>query len=227
MSKLFDTLVAGGITIIPLMICSFLVIALAIERSLFWRMVQKQQRRIASQALHTYRESPKQAEEFLRQHTKLAIARIYLAALSIPNATPNEFALALDARTQSEMPKLRRFNIIFEIIVGLAPLLGLLGTVTGLIASFSSLTLGDIGGSKSLNVTGGISEALISTAMGLIVAVMALIAASTFRGLYNQQIAYLDECCSQLELLHLRSHRQQLDFVDLDQTIHPQVRSHV
>ena len=222
MSKLFDTLVAGGITIIPLMICSFLVVALAIERSIFWARIKKQQKLIVRTALHIYQESPAQVEDFLRQHTKLAIARIYLEALSIPNATPTEFALALDSRTQSELPNLRRFNIVFEIIVGLAPLLGLLGTVTGLITSFGSLTLGDIGGSKSLNVTSGISEALISTAVGLTVAVMALIAASIFRSLYSQQIAYFDECCTQLELQHLRSHRQKTD-----QYTHQQVNAHV
>jgi biopolymer transport protein ExbB len=218
MSKLFDTLVAGGITIIPLMVCSFLVIALAIERSIFWSQDRKKQKRVVRTALQIYQEDPAQSEEFLQQHGDLAIARIYLEALSIPNATPNEFALALDARTQSELPNLRRFNIVFEVIVGLAPLLGLLGTVTGLITSFGSLTLGDIGGSKSLNVTGGISEALISTAVGLIVAVMALIAATIFRSLYAQQIAYFDECCTQLELQHLRSHRQQA---------HQQVNTHV
>ncbi|MFN7762879.1 MAG: MotA/TolQ/ExbB proton channel family protein [Pseudanabaena sp.] len=218
MSKLFDTLVAGGITIIPLMVCSFLVIALAIERSIFWSQDRKNQKRVVRTALQIYQEDPAQSEEFLQQHGDLAIARIYLEALSIPNATPNEFALALDARTQSELPNLRRFNIVFEVIVGLAPLLGLLGTVTGLITSFGSLTLGDIGGSKSLNVTGGISEALISTAVGLIVAVMALMAATIFRSLYAQQIAYFDECCTQLELQHLRSHRQQA---------HQQVNTHV
>jgi biopolymer transport protein ExbB len=218
MSKLFDTLVAGGITIIPLMVCSFLVIALAIERSIFWSQDRKNQKRVVRTALQIYQEDPAQSEEFLQQHGDLAIARIYLEALSIPNATPNEFALALDARTQSELPNLKRFNIVFEVIVGLAPLLGLLGTVTGLITSFGSLTLGDIGGSKSLNVTGGISEALISTAVGLIVAVMALIAATIFRSLYAQQIAYFDECCTQLELQHLRSHRQQA---------HQQVNTHV
>ena len=221
MSKLFDTLVAGGITIIPLMICSFLVVTLAIERSIFWSQVRKNQKRIVRTSLQIYQEDPAQAEDFLQQHIDLPIARIYLEALSIPNATPNEFALALDARTQSEMPRLKRFNNIFEIIVGLAPLLGLLGTVTGLIASFGSLTLGDVGGSKALNVTGGISEALISTATGLIVAVMALIAASIFRSLYAQQVAYFDECCSQLELQHLRSHRQQAT------QKHEQVNAHV
>lgn len=218
MSKLFDTLVAGGVTIIPLLICSFLVVALSIERSIIWSRVRKNQKRIVKTALQIYQQDPTQTEDFLQQHLDFAIARIYLEAISIPNATPTEFALALDARTQAELPNLRRFNIIFEVIVGLAPLLGLLGTVTGLITSFGSLTLGDIGGSKSLNVTGGISEALISTAMGLIVAVMALIAASIFRSLYAQQLAYFDECCTQLELKHLRSLRQQA---------HQQVNIHV
>ena len=211
MSKLFDTLVAGGITIIPLMICSFLVVTLAIERAIFWSRVKKQQKRVVRKALQIYQEDPAQAEDFLQQYLDLPIARIYLEALSIPNATPTEFVLALDAQLQTEMPSLKRFNNIFEIIVGLAPLLGLLGTVTGLIASFGSLTLGDVGGSKALNVTGGISEALISTAVGLIVAVMALITASVFRSLYAQQVAYFDECCTQLELQHLRSHRQQIN----------------
>lgn len=218
MSKLFDILVAGGITIIPLMICSFLVIALAIERATFWSQIKKQQKRVIKTALTIYQEDPAQAEDFLQQHTDLPIVRIYLEAISIPNATSTEFVLALDARTQSEIPQLKRFNNIFEIIVGLAPLLGLLGTVTGLITSFGSLTLGDIGGSNSLNVTGGISEALISTAVGLVVAVIALISASIFRSLYAQQIAYFDECCTQLELKHLRSHRQQA---------HQQVNIHV
>lgn len=209
MSKLFDTLVAGGVTVIPLMIFSFLVVGFAIERSIFWSRIRKHQKRIVRTALEMYQEDPTQAKDFLQQHVDLPIARIYLEAISMTDATPTEFALALDSRTQSEIPHLKRFNNIFEIIVGLAPLLGLLGTVTGLITSFSSLTLGDVGGSKALNVTGGISEALISTAVGLIVAVMALIVASIFKSLYAQQLAYFDECCSQIELKHLRSHRQQ------------------
>ncbi|MEI6328229.1 MAG: MotA/TolQ/ExbB proton channel family protein [Pseudanabaena sp. ELA645] len=221
MSKLFDTLVAGGVTMIPLLFCSFSVVSLAIERSIFWSRIRKQQKQVVITAQQIYQQNPAQVEDFLLQHINLPIARIYLEAISIPNATPNEFALALDARTQSEMPRLKRFNNIFEIIVGLAPLLGLLGTVTGLIASFGSLTLGDVGGSKALNVTGGISEALISTATGLIVAVMALIAASIFRALYAQQVAYFDECCTQLELQHLRSHRQ------LATQKHEQVTPHV
>ncbi|MFO0129978.1 MAG: MotA/TolQ/ExbB proton channel family protein, partial [Pseudanabaena sp.] len=100
MSKLFDTLVAGGVTIIPLLICSFVVVSLAIERSIFWSQVKKQQKRVIRTALQIYKEDPAQAEDFLKKHADLPIARINFEAISIPNATPTEFALALDARTQ-------------------------------------------------------------------------------------------------------------------------------
>ena len=69
----------------------------------------------------------------------------------------------------------------------LSPLLGLLGTVLGLIASFASLNLGNVGGTQTTNVTGGISEALVSTAAGLIVAIFTLLFANTFRGLYGDK----------------------------------------
>lgn len=193
---------------IPLIFLSITVLALAIERSLFWRKIKKEQKRLARKALQLYQEDPTLAEEALKKQIDLPISRVFLEALSIPNATPTEFRLALDAGTQAEIPSLKRFNNVFETTVGLSPLLGLLGTVTGLIQSFGSLTLGDVGGTKTLGVTAGISEALVSTAAGLIVAVVALIFANIFRAFYAQQVAYIDESCTQLELLHLRSQRE-------------------
>jgi biopolymer transport protein ExbB len=101
--------------------------------------------------------------------------------------------LALESEAQAEIPVLKRFQNIFETIIGLAPLLGLLGTVLGLIASFASLNIGDVGGSKTTGVTAGISEALVSTASGLVVAIFTLLFANTFRGLYQRQIAWIQE----------------------------------
>lgn len=213
MPKLINLLIAGGPVMVPLIIASIVVVALAIERSLFWSRVKKQQKRVARSVLQLYQDQPELAEEKLKQHLDLPVARVFLEALSLPNATPTQFRLALDAGMQSEMPSLKRFNNIFETIVGLAPLLGLLGTVTGLIRSFGSLTLGDIGGSKTIDVTSGISEALVSTAAGLVVAVLALIAANTFRSFYAQQLAYMDEASTQLELLHLRSQTPEVSHV--------------
>ncbi|MBW4582575.1 MAG: MotA/TolQ/ExbB proton channel family protein [Tildeniella nuda ZEHNDER 1965/U140] len=209
MQRIYELIATGGIVMVPLLVFSIAVIALAIERALFWRRARKQQKRVVRSVLQLYQDDLALTEATLQKHLHLPIARVFLEAVSLPNATPDEFRLALDAGTQAEIPNLKRFNNIFETIVGLAPLLGLLGTVTGLIRSFGSLTLGDVGSSKTIGVTAGISEALVSTAVGLVVAVLALIAANTFRSFYAQQIAYIDECCTQLELLQLRSYRRQ------------------
>jgi biopolymer transport protein ExbB len=208
MQKLGELLLAGGITIYPLILFSIVVIALTIERIRFWYPIKRDQKQVVRSVLALYREDPERALHKLKQNLNQPVARVFLEALSISKATPTEFRLALDGGTQTEMPSLKRFNNVFETIVGLAPLLGLLGTVTGLIQSFGSLSLGDIGGSKTLNVTAGISEALISTATGLVVAVLALIAGNVFRSLYAQEVAYIDEACTQLELQQLQSHRQ-------------------
>ena len=103
---------------------------------------------------------------------------------------------------------LKRFQNIFDTIISLSPLLGLLGTVLGLIASFSSLNLGDVGGSQTANVTGGISEALVSTAAGLVVAISTLIFANTFRGMYQRQMALIQEYGGELELLYRRRYER-------------------
>jgi biopolymer transport protein ExbB len=98
---------------------------------------------------------------------------------------------------------------VFDIIISAAPLLGLLGTILGLIRSFGSLQLGDVGSESAIAVTGGISEALISTAAGLAVAIFTLVFANVFRGFYRRQIAQIQEYGGQLELLHLCRHEDQ------------------
>jgi biopolymer transport protein ExbB len=99
---------------------------------------------------------------------------------------------------------------LFDIIVGLSPLLGLLGTVTGLMRSFSSMNLGGGDGSQTLGVTSGISEALITTAFGLIVAIGAFAAASLFRSFYTRQLALIQENVAAIELLYRRRSRNLL-----------------
>ncbi|HEY9660187.1 MAG TPA: MotA/TolQ/ExbB proton channel family protein, partial [Allocoleopsis sp.] len=85
---------------------------------------------------------------------------------------------------------------------------GLLGTILGLIASFSSLKIGDLGGTSSVNVSAGIAEALISTASGLVVAIFTLLFGNLFRGLYQRQLALIQEYGGQLELIHRRRYER-------------------
>lgn len=146
--------------------------------------------------------------EKLKQNADLPLARIFLAALELEEPTPEEFRLALESEAQAEVPLLKRFNVVFETIISLAPLLGLLGTILGLITSFASLNIGDVGGSKTAGVTAGISEALIATASGLVVAIFTLLFANTFRGMYTRQIALIQEYGGQLELLYRRRYER-------------------
>ena len=146
----------------------------------------------------------------LKRHQDLPIARIFSTALSLERSTPQKFKLALESAAQAEIPILKRFNNSLDTVIGVAPLLGLLGTVLGLITSLSSLQLGNIESSQAAGVTGGIGEALTSTAAGLIVAIATLFFASIFRGLYLQQIASIQEVGGQLELLHLDRYEQKV-----------------
>jgi biopolymer transport protein ExbB len=192
---------AGGIVMWPLLGFSILAIALVIERSLFWFRINRRQRPVMQDILRTYRQAPVDVYPKLRQNVNLPTARIFLEALELEGAKPSQFHLALLSAMQAELPHLRRFNTVFATIVTLSPLLGLLGTVLGLIASFGALQLGDISSNAAV-VTGGISEALVSTAAGLVVAIGTLLFANFFKGLYKRQVALIQEYSGQLEILY-------------------------
>lgn len=204
MQKLGEILMAAGIVAIPLLVFSIVAISLTIERMVFWVRLLRRQNLVVNTALELYRTQPDLAIEKLERHLDLPLARILLQAMTLEDGEPEEFALAIDGAIQAEIPVLKRFTNIFDTIVTIAPLLGLLGTVLGLIQSFSSLNLGDVGGAKTANVTAGISEALTSTALGLVVALLTLFFANTFRGFYVRQLALIQERSAQLELLHRR-----------------------
>ncbi|MCM0593625.1 MAG: MotA/TolQ/ExbB proton channel family protein [Gloeotrichia echinulata IR180] len=200
---------AGGLVMWPLLGFSVLAVALIIERITFWVKINNRQNRVVREVLQLYRlDNVVGALDKLQKNTDLPMARIFLAALELEEATPEEFRLALESEAQAEIPLLKRFQNIFDTIIGLAPLLGLLGTVLGLITSFASLNIGDVGGSKTAGVTSGISEALVSTASGLVVAIFTLFFANSFRGLYQRQIAWIQEYGGQLELLYRRRYER-------------------
>lgn len=209
--QLGNLLAAGGIVMLPLLGFSILAGALILERIIFWVRIVRRQDKLVREVLVLYRDSPRAAYMKLEQNADLPIARIFLQALELDRPQPEDFRLALETAAQAEIPLLKRFNTVFETIISLSPLLGLLGTVLGLIQSFASLKVGEFGGGDTIGVSGGISEALISTAAGLVVAMFTLLFANSFRGLYLRQIARIQEYGGQLELLH-RHHYEQGQF---------------
>lgn len=203
METIRQLFVSGGVVMYPLLALSIYSVAIILERSLFWLKISRLQNKVIKQLLNLYRDDAEAASIMLQRHQDLPVARIFLVALSLERSTPQKFKLALESAAQAEIPLLKRFNNSLDTVIGVAPLLGLLGTVLGLITSLSSLQLGDIESSQAAGVTGGIGEALTSTAAGLIVAIATLFFASIFRGLYLQQIAQIQEVGGQLELIHL------------------------
>lgn len=201
-----DLFWAGGVVMWPLLAFSVVAIALIVERLVFWARINRRQQRVVREVLRTYPEDFHTAMQKLKQNIDLPIARIFLEAIEVEHFPPHAFRLTLEGATQAELPMLRRFNTIFDTITTTAPLLGLLGTVLGLIRSFASLNLGNVGADSAIQVTGGISEALVSTAAGLVVAVFTLFFANVFRGFYRRQVAAIREYGSQLEVLHLSRH---------------------
>ena len=193
---------AGGVVMYPLLAFSILAIALIIERCIFWSKVNRRQKRVVREALAGYEAGSDTVLPKLKQHGNLPIARILIEAMEMEYAPPQAFHNFIEGAIQAELPMLRRFNTIFDTIVAASPLLGLLGTVLGLIRSFASLDLGSVGQEGTARVTGGISEALISTASGLVVALLVLLFANVFRGFYRRQLALIQEYTNQLEALH-------------------------
>lgn len=199
-------LAAGGIVMVPLLMFSVLTLALVAERSWFWLHLHRQQRPWLMGVLSAYAENPQRAMALLKQRPDSPVARIFLSALSLEEATPEDFSLALESAAQAEVPQLKRFQTWFETVVGIAPLLGLLGTVLGLMEALSSLRLGE--GGDEAGVTLGVGEALTSTAVGLVVAMVALLFANLFQGLYRRQRALIQETAGKLEILQRRHYRQ-------------------
>jgi biopolymer transport protein ExbB len=209
--RVVELFTAGGIVMYPLLAFSIIAIALIVERISFWLRINRRQRQVARETLQIYLQDPEMAILKMRENIDLPIARIFLEALALDQISPNAFRLALESATQAEIPNLKRFNTVFDIVITASPLLGLLGTVTGLIQSFSSINLGNVGAQSIGNATAGISEALVSTASGITVAVLTLVFARGFRGLYQRQLTLIREYGTQLEFYYLRQYEKQLE----------------
>lgn len=201
MSTLFELLVKGGPVMIPLGGLSIATVACTLERGLFWWRVMRGEDKTAHQVLDAARYDWDKARA-IAERSQQAVARFMLAALRLNRPTPETFRLALEAAADREFIQMRKGDKLLETVVGMAPLFGLLGTVTGLIVTFLNLKIGGGANIDTAKAALGIAEALLTTAAGMVVALMALASFRLCVTLQARQVDYFAEVGSELELIY-------------------------
>ena len=171
----------GGLFMWPLLICSIVSVTIMILRGFALRRKIVMPLVIESEIERmTPGESPERLSRLV-YHDPSSLARITRVALQHLRGPRSENVEVVQTRARHEMVRLERGLIILEIIVGIAPLLGLIGAVSGLVHVFSHLGLSSGGGgSDTRQIALGIAEALNATVFGLSIAVPTLVGFTYF-----------------------------------------------
>jgi len=209
-----------GPVIWPLLFFSVLCLSVILERLWFWLRILTQEKEIVDRVLDAAHDSWEIAKEIARRATDQPIGRFLYAPLSLPKSTPELVRLALESTAEYELAQMRRGEKVLELVIAVAPLLGLFGTVWGLIRSLESIRIGDLGTESTAGVTTGIGEALYCTATGLVIAIFSLIFYRFFQALVVNQVKVFRKAGNDLEMLYLQSIP---DFSSTDDSALPQV----
>jgi biopolymer transport protein ExbB len=185
-------LARGGPVMIPLAACSILALAVILERAWAWRGFGRSrdpEAVLARAAAGDWEDARR-----LGAASRSPVARVLAAGIESPVA-----ALAMEAASRQEVARLKRFLPVLDTIITLSPLLGLLGTVTGMIGSFGIMA--EAGMSSPHAISGGVAEALIATAAGLAIAITALVPFNSFHSRGEALLDAIERHGSRLELL--------------------------
>ena len=202
---ILDLFNKGGPAMWPLLALSILALSVIFERLWFWLRILTQEKQIVDRVLDAAGDNWEAAADIARQATNQPIGRFLYAPLKLVKNDPESFRLALEATAEDELAGMRRGEKLLEAVIALAPLLGLLGTVLGLIHSLRAIRIGDLGTESTAGVTTGIGESLISTAAGLIVAIVSLVFYRLFQSFVVSQIKVFRKAGNDLELLYRQS----------------------
>ncbi|MGI0493953.1 MotA/TolQ/ExbB proton channel family protein [Alkalinema pantanalense CENA528] len=202
-SSVYELISKGGPIMVPIVALSILSFACAFERAWFWLRVFQGEQRIVYQVLDAAKHNLDEAKELAERASHTPIGRFLLAPLNLRQPSPETFRLALESTGEQEFAQMRKGDKLLETVVAVAPLLGLLGTVTGLITTFLNLKIGEGGADVDLSkAAAGIGEALITTAGGMVVAIVALMIFRISITLQAKQVDYFAKVGSDLELIY-------------------------
>ncbi len=193
---MIELFILGGPIMWPILVASLVALTVVLERTIFVILgtLQRQPKVVSTILTHVERGDIEAAVEAGRP-SKDFVARTLTYALDHRDKSVS------DALLRAANWELKRFNrglTVLDTVITLAPLLGLLGTVTGMIHSFSLLGGEELGAPAA--ITGGIAEALIATAAGLGVAIIALIPFNFLNARLEQARHDIEDAASHIEL---------------------------
>lgn len=166
--NVLELFVKGGLVMYPLLICSLITVAIGVERVLHYKKMNSDIKEILG-LLEVRSNNDIKAQELAQQNG--AAARLIQSAVAV-RGDYVQTASIINSEAKVIVADLRNYTNYLDVIVTLSPLLGLLGTVTGMISSFGVLNTAK---GQPFAITGGVAEALVATATGLLVAIIALV----------------------------------------------------
>ena len=196
MESIISYINTGGIFMYPIVICAFCALVLLIERAVFYMqtasLLTNQSDKFFT-ILHA--EGMEKAEAHLKTQRGL-LKNVLLAALANRRKPVERIAEKMDVVLLNYLPVYRKHLNLLATLAGVMPILGLLGTVTGMIATFKVIALQGTGDAQAM--ADGISEALITTQAGLVSAVPIIFGHVLLSNRLNKINGKIKAVCAQL-----------------------------
>lgn len=194
---LYTILQTGGPIIWPLLACSLIVLTVILERMMFWFSLERRRNRpLMDEILALAEES-----EWEKIRTKTAGSKDHVIRLLIVGILHRDYDMgrAMEAEANLSVQNMQRFMPVLDTMITVAPLLGIFGTVLGIISSFEMLGAASIADPKL--VTSGIAQALITTAAGLGIAIVAVIPYNYFNSRITRAMHVMEKYATSLEVV--------------------------
>ncbi len=197
--SMWDMLRAGGPLLIPIVLCSFIFVVFAFERTVALRRGNVIPRPFVKRFLEQLAEGQLDAEQALKlcDDNRSTVAKVFAGAVRKWGRPAVEVEQAIIDAGERATNHLRKYLRVINGVATVSPLLGLLGTVWGMMEAFNSIATAEAMGRPEL-LAGGISQALLTTAAGLFVAIPALICYMFFIGRVDRHIIEIDDLGQQL-----------------------------
>jgi biopolymer transport protein ExbB len=205
LNEYYELIARGGVLMWPILLCSIIVLTIIIERFLALRRADVDAREFMDTMRQVLRQD--RVQEALEQcdESQAPIARIMKAGILKHNRPKDDIREAIEDAARFEVPRLERYLSGLATCATVAPMLGLLGTVQGMIKCFAQIQ-NKRGQVSPADLAEGIGNALVATAAGLVVAIPALIVYNYFVTRVQGMVTEMEAGSSELMDLLTRRH---------------------